>query len=182
MTIRQPPALSLAIAGIAAALLLAAPAQAAPGLEAAVKATFLYKFAPFVTWPDTGTGPFNICVVGDDPFGAQLDRAVAGQAYNGRLFQVVRMSAITPQSPCPVAYLGGTRAQPVEAALRAVHGAPILTVTDTGDPAGIIAFEMQDDRVRFRIDEEAAEDGGLIISSKLLGLALSVRTQRVLQP
>ncbi len=169
----------------AAALFGFSPARAgdAPVPEAAVKATYLYKFAPFVTWPDgAGSGPLNICIVGADPFGDQLDRAVAGQAYNGRPFQVVRMDSITAQASCAVAFLGGSRSQTVATALKTVHGAPILTVTDEGSPAGIIAFEMQDDRVRFRIDEQAAEDGGMVISSKLLGLALSVRTQRGLQP
>ncbi len=151
--------------------------------EAAVKAAYLYKFAPFVTWPGNGgTGPFTLCVVGDDPFGADLDRAVAGIAYNGRPLQVVRLDSIDAGSPCAVAFLGGSRGQSVAAALKAVHGAPILTVTDEGQPAGIIAFEMQDDHVRFRIDQEAADDGGLVISSKLLSLALSVRTRHVLQP
>ena len=169
---------------LAAALLALAAGTASAGVpEAAVKATYLYKFAPFVTWPgDGGTGPFTICVVGDDPFGDDLDRAVAGVAYNNRPFQVLRLSAIDAASPCAVAYLGGSRSQSVAAALKALHGAPVLTVTDEGQTAGIIAFEMQDDHVRFRIDEEAAEDGGLVISSKLLSLAVSVRTRRVVQP
>ena len=52
-------------------------------LELAVKATYLYKFAPFVEWPasafDSPTAPLVLCVVGDDPFGDLLDRAVSGQ-------------------------------------------------------------------------------------------------------
>ena len=179
------PWLTLATAGAAVALLCAAPAMAAPAptLEAAVKATYLYKFAPFVTWP--GGDPsqaFNICVVGDDPFGAQLDRAVTGQSYNGRPIQIVRLAAVTAQSPCAIAFLGGSATQSVAAGLKVLHNTPILTVTDEGQPAGIIAYEMQDDHVRFRIDQGAAEDGGLVISSKLLSLALSVRTRHVVQP
>ncbi len=176
---------TLAAAGVAAALLAAFPAMAAPAptLEAAVKATYLYKFAPFVTWPGGDpSAPFNICVVGDDPFGAQLDHAVAGQSYNNRPFQVVRIDTITAQSPCPIAFVAGSAQQPVAVALKAVHGAPILTVTDEGQPAGIVAYAMQDDHVRFRIDQEAADDGGLVISSKLLSLALSVRTRHMVQP
>jgi len=56
----------------------AAPTHAQDSLETAVKATYLYKFAPFVTWPQR-PGPFVICVVGRDPFGPVLDQAVAGQ-------------------------------------------------------------------------------------------------------
>src|ERR1700756_4784994 len=46
-------------------------------LEYAVKAAYLYKFTPFVEWPASafaGPGsPFNVCVLGDDPFGPALD-------------------------------------------------------------------------------------------------------------
>ncbi|MEI9903755.1 MAG: YfiR family protein [Asticcacaulis sp.] len=181
MRTRRTAVRSYAFAAAAAALFGAAPVQAAPApaLEAAIKATYLYKFAPFVTWPGgDSTAPFTICIVGDDPFGAQLDRAVAGQSLDSRPFQIVRLDTITAQAPCAVAFLGGSRKQSITSALQAVHGAPILTVTDESDPPGIIAFEMQDDRVRFRIDQQAANDGGLTISSKLLSLALSVRTQR----
>jgi hypothetical protein len=162
-------------------LAIIAPAGAAyagdpPALETAVKATFLYKFAPFVTWPNSGAHPFTICVVGADPFGQVLDRAVAGQLYGQNPYQVVRMEAIGPQSLCDIAYLGGSRSQSVEAALRAVHGAPVLTVTDEGSRPGIIAFTVENGRVRFRIDQEEAQAGGLGISSKLLSLAVSVRT------
>lgn len=175
--------LCLGLATVAGLLAAASPALAQANLETAVKATYLYKFAPFVTWPGgDASAPFTICVVGADPFGGDLDRAVAGQGYNGRPFQIIRMAVITPQSPCAVAYLGGSRQQSVAVALKALHGAPVLTVTDEGNPDGIIAFRVQDGRVRFRIDEEAAEDGGMIISSKLLSLALAVRTQRVIQP
>src|SRR6185369_14635060 len=45
-------------------------AQGAPSLEPSIKATFLYKFVPFVEWPadafDTPTAPVNICVFGND--------------------------------------------------------------------------------------------------------------------
>jgi len=50
--------------------------------ENAVKASYLYKFAPFVQWPPAALGasaaPFTICVAGSDPFGPALDEAVRG--------------------------------------------------------------------------------------------------------
>ncbi len=145
--------------------------------DGAVKATYLYKFAPFVTWPDAGAaGPFILCIVGDDPFGDQVDRAVAGQSLEGRSLQVMHVETIGPKSNCAIAYLGGSRAESVSEALRAVHGTPTLTVTDEGDPPGIISFAVVEGHVRFRIDQIQARENGLVISSKLLDLALSVRT------
>lgn len=160
-------------------LAAACPANARTAtLETSVKATYLYKFAPFVTWPQSDPAkPFVICVVGADPFGPVLDQAVTGQAYAQRPIQVTRLDAVGPQSGCDIAYLGGSHAQPVEAALQALHGTPVLTVTDEAAPDGIIAFRLSGGHVRFRVDEAAADTAGLTISSKLLSLALSVRTK-----
>ena len=153
---------------------IAAAAEAPP--DVAVEATYLYKFAPFVTWPDgAATRPFTICVVGDDPFGAMLDRAVAGQALGTRVIQLMRVETIGSKSDCDIAYLGGSRTESVTEALRAVRGTPTLTVTDEGDPSGVITFAVVEGHVRFRIDQVQAQENGLVLSSKLLSLALSVR-------
>ena len=56
-----------------------------------------------------------------------------------------------------------------------------LTLTDQAtDPTsrGIINFIISDNRVRFEIDEAAAEHSGLTISSKLPGLAARVSGAR----
>jgi hypothetical protein len=83
---------------------------------------------------------------------------------------------------CQIAYLGGSRAQPVKEALRVLRGAPVLTVTDGPAAPGVVDFAIADSRVRFRIDEATATDDGLTISSKLLGLALSVTQRQVSGP
>lgn len=153
----------------------AAQAQTAQ-LEVAVKASYLYKLAPFVDWPQNDAGqPLVICVVGSDPFGETLDRAVAGQSFGARPFVIARVDTIGPDSTCNIAYIGGSAAQSTSKALHAIQGMPVLTVTDGTDPAGIIDFAVQDGRVRFRIDQRAATENHLPISSKLLNLALSVK-------
>lgn len=159
----------------------ASPTAAAPSLEYAVKANYLYKFAPFVEWPPRlfaqPSTPLSICVAGEDPFGGALDEAVRGQTFNGRPIVVRRMTAVEPGSPCNVLFVNRPTGQSPAAALKAVAGEPVLTVTDGGrnGEAGIIQFVMEDGHVRFDIDEAAARASGLSISSKLLSLAVSHR-------
>lgn len=166
-------------------LMLFASMQAAwpqgASLEYAVKATYLHKFAPFVEWPNAAAefpdGNFIVCVVGTDPLGALLDRAVTGQQVAGHPIEIRRLARVTGNPGCAVMFVAGSDAQPVSAALVAVRGMPVLTVTDGAtDPAtkGIINFVLQDDRVRFEIDNSAAAANGLTISSKLLSLAVHV--------
>ncbi len=117
-------------------------------------------------------------MVGKDPFGSVLDRAVAGQRVAGRPILVRRMAGADPASGCQIMYLGGPAGQ-ARQALLAVHGAPVLTVTDGSGSAGIVDFVIDGGRVRFRIDDQAAAENNLSISSKLLQLALAVRPRRV---
>jgi len=146
-------------------------------LESAVKATYLYKFAPFIDWPAVSTPgtPLALCVIGADPFGAVLDRVVTGQTVAGRPIVVRRLAKAAADSPCQIAFIGGSRAQSVKEALAALHTAPVLTVTDGATTPGMVDFVPSGGRVRFQVDDQAAADSGLRISSKLLSLATSVR-------
>lgn len=148
-------------------------ATAAEPLEAAVKATFLYKFIAFVSWPQSvftsANSPFRICVAGPDPFGDLLDRAVAGQSAGGRPIELWRRPQFDRGSGCHLLYGSGPQ--------DGLRGEPVLTVSDADAPDGpmagaVITFVLQDDRVRFVIDAAAARDNHLSISSKLMSLAV----------
>ena len=176
-----PSSLS-AVFALLAAITAAGGASAQPRLDLAVKATFLYKLAPFVDWPAAAAGSyeasFDICVVGDDPFGQTLDHAVTGQQIGGRQIMVRRMAVATRDAPCKIMFIGGSRAQSVREALKTMRGAPVLTVTDDQASGGVIDFVIDQGRVHFRIDDQAAADDGLTVSSKLLSLAVSVNPRR----
>jgi hypothetical protein len=165
---------------IVALLALASPAVAATGdLERAVKATYLYKFAPFVTWPSSALGaeePLVICVQGADPFGGLLDHAVAGQRIGGHPLVVRRVARLVRGSGCHIAYVSGSSVQAANDALAAVQGTPVLTVTD-GERAptrGVVHLMLQGGRVRFSVSASQAAVNGIAISSKLLALAVEV--------
>ncbi|HEY3697312.1 YfiR family protein [Phenylobacterium sp.] len=166
----------------AIALAAAAPIAAAqpPTLEFPVKAAFLYKFGAYVEWPASAfpspASPFTVCVVGHDPFGALLDRSVQGQTVGARPIVVRRVGVATGAAGCHIAFVGGSSEHPAAAALKALAGAPVLTVTDgpVNEGRGAIHFIVTANRVRFIIDLRAAAAGGLTVSSKLLNLAAEV--------
>jgi hypothetical protein len=164
------------------ALFAAGPSWADEPLELAVKATYLYKLAPFVTWPasawaDQGA-PLVICIQGKDPFGPLVERAISGQRVAGRALTVKRMPRIDGGSGCQIAYIGGSDIQPEAAALKEIGRAPVLTVTDEGRAPGAtgdVHLVLLEGRVRFVIDNAQAQQQGLAISSKLLALAVRVK-------
>lgn len=170
-----------ALLAVLAALVPHGTARAESGsIENAVKATYLYKFAPFVEWPPSAfasaSSPLQLCILGRDPFGTSLDQAVSGQRVAGHPVAVRRLERVSAVSGCHILYVGASRSQAAEA-LQAVRGAPVLTVADSGQVSGaIISFVVKDNRVRFDIDASAAAANRVTISSKLLSLATSIRT------
>jgi hypothetical protein len=150
-------------------------------LEYAVKATYLYKFIPFVAWPSgtfsTAASPFDICIIGDSSFAVLVTNGVAGQNNGGHPLAVRRVTTIAEESTCQVLFISNGDAAVMNAALVAVRGKPVLTVTDAAPSGehGVVNFVLLGDRVRFEIDLGQAARNGIAISSKLLSLAVTVQ-------
>ena len=165
---------------LAAALGLPAPgARADAALEYALKADYLPKFTAFITWPEaafTSPGqPVTICVLGRDPFGNKLVESARGVRFGERRIRILRLAAPDPEAICHLLFISGDEAV-AEGTLDAMKGKPVVTVTDSGLKAhGVISFLIEANHVRFDIDNDAAARNGLVISSKLLGLAHAVK-------
>ena len=161
--------------------LLPGSLRAAPSLEYAVKAAYLPKFIPFITWPDGAfagaDAPFTICLLGADRFGGKLDQAAAGLRSGDHAVQVRHLAASDPSANCQLIFLPtGSDPALAQGTLNAMRGRPVVTVTDSGVPVhGMISFVIENNHVRFDIDDAMAAEAGLAISSKLLGLAHAVR-------
>lgn len=157
------------------ALLFAQPTAQAQSLEYPVKANYLVRFAAFVDWQSGAfAGPDSalvLCVVGRDPFGRLLDQAAAGQTARGRRILIRRTAT---GAGCHIAYAGsGVDAGVMDALARQPH---LLVVTDAGQSRrGAVHFVLWQNRVRFAVDQAAAQRAGLTISSRLLSLAVSAR-------
>ncbi len=179
-----PRLLQAALCTLAAAFLLAAAPAFAQANEQAVKAAFIPKFARYVQWPTAihpgARQPFNLCVIGRDPFGAMLDRAAAGEQVEGRAVTVRRLASADGAAQCHLAFVRGATPPDTSRLLLALRNRPVLTITDSraGPQRGMIHFTVAGGRVRFFIDDAAAAERGLNISSRLLALALGVRQRR----
>jgi hypothetical protein len=160
-------------------LLLALPVGAQE-LEYQLKAAFLYNFVKFVEWPPEAfageRSPLTICVYGADPFGDTLDGVVRGETLGERSLLVQRPEALDDLRDCHVLFVSRSERQRMPEILSRVEGAPVLTVGDTDGflrAGGMINFVLEENKVRFLINPEAAGRSSLRISSKLLRLAKS---------
>lgn len=164
---------------LAIALFINKPAVADESLEYGVKAAFLSKFGSYVEWPATAfsspTSPLNLCLAGNvDQFGPTLEKVIGGENINGRGVVVRRIKTVERNAGCHILYIGTSESQRSAQIVETVRGNNVLTVSDGGSN-GIIDFVITNNRVRFNIDDEAAAQNGLVISSRLLSLALNVK-------
>ena len=156
------------------ALITRALAQTAPG-EYQVKAVFLFNFAQFVEWPAQAFSgpdtPFTMCVLGEDPFGAQLDEAVKGESVNGHPLTVQRYRSASELGRCQILFIGPSEHERLDGIIGGLDDRAILTVSDIAGSAErgtIIQFASDRNRVRLRVNVQKARSAGLTLSSKLL--------------
>jgi hypothetical protein len=156
--------------------------QSGAASEYAVKAAFLFHFAQFVEWPAAAfrdaSSPLVYCTIGLDPFQGALDAALSGKMIGARAFQVRHYKEAQEAHGCHVLFIGAEQKRQLSAALSELKGTPVLVVGESDkfvDEGGMIGFSLEENKVRFEINLEAAEKAGLKISAKLLALAKTVR-------
>jgi hypothetical protein len=153
----------------------ALPAAQDADLEYRVKAAYLFNFTRFVEWPAgafADTKAFSICVAGKNPFGTALSSTFAGERAAG-LPLAARVVNPGGASSCHVLFV--PRGIAAAAYLRGIGASPVLTVGESPGflaQGGAINFVLESGRVRFEIDQTAAERARLRVSSRLLRLGL----------
>ena len=168
-------------------LLLIWAASASPSTAGAafdeyqVKATFLFRFTQFVTWPDGAfsdrQSPVVIGVIGEDRFKGLLEEILRGETAHGRPLEVRRLGPDDPLTNCHLLFIGSSAKARVPDVLARLKTAHVLTVGETTDfcqSGGIFNMIAESNRVALEFNMTAARRSGLEVSSRLGKLARSV--------
>ena len=157
-------------------------AQQARPLDYEVKATYLFNFGRFTTWPLTTVAAegnlFSVCVLGHDPFGPALEATLAGETITGKPIVARRIAKSSDAVGCRILFVSGSEESQLPSVLQTAGGAGILTVSDLPQFAargGMIQFVSQGNRIRFEVNLTAVEQANLTLSSELLKVATAVR-------
>lgn len=144
--------------------------------ENEIKAVYLYNFIKFITWPqEPTTSNINICVYGDNPFGAQTEKLNTLKARNRPLNIIYPDKKDRPD--CTVVFISPSEEKFADELLVRINNHPVLTVSDMDsfiDKGGIIGFIKLGNVVKFDINLKKARASNIQISSKLLELANQV--------
>jgi hypothetical protein len=146
--------------------------------EYQIKAVFLYNFAQFTEWPANAFANTNSPIVfgtlGDDPFGGFLEETVKGETVDGRPLVIRHFQRADEAKSCHILFISRSETRHMEAIVSSLKGMPILTVADAEGPssaAAIIRFTVKNNKVHFRVNQQAAAAADLVLSSKLLRVA-----------
>ena len=145
--------------------------------EYMVKSAMLYHFATFTRWPKSSftfpDTPIRFCVLGEDPFGPDLDSLVNYQIH-GRDILTTRLRKVQHAKECHVLFIAESEAKHVQSILQALAGLPVLTIADMDEFArlgGVVHLKIMEESIRFQINTGTAVRDGLSFSSELLMLA-----------
>jgi hypothetical protein len=154
-------------------------AQDAPPTEYQIKAAYLFNFAKFVQWPEPSSAnpssPMIFGVLGDNVFQDDLEKTIHGKAINQHPLEFREFHSVAEATNCQILFISPSEVKRLPEILQNLRGTGVLTVSEMDhfvEAGGMINFVIEEKKVRFQINNEAAKKAGLQISSKLLSLAV----------
>jgi YfiR/HmsC-like len=148
-----------------------------------IKAGFIYHFTRFVKWP-SGSSPneknskYNICVIGDNPFGSVLHRLEEKHRLKEHPLEIKLDVPQNDFQGCHILFVSFSERFNVEQIVAEAKDFPILTVGDTEGFAerGIdINLLVVENRVKLKINKPCLDTKRFKVSSELLDLATLVQ-------
>lgn len=158
--------------------------------EYQIKAAFLYNIINFVDWPEEKDADSNnqitIGIIGKDPFENAFEPLKNKQAKSKKVLIKRYVGFKEPENSgnqieairkCHLLFVCNSEKQQLEKIINIVKDHSVLVVGDMNDfleSGGIVNFVIEDQKVRFEINNKTAKHAKLTIRSKLLRLAKRV--------
>ncbi len=165
---------------LAGACALAFSLSAQISREEDLTAALILSFARFTEWPPASTDtPLVIGVAADQELLQSLLRLTAGKSDQGRPLQVRGLRQLNDVRLCHFLYFGPMDAKKLEEYLTAARAGSVLTMGESPrflSSGGIIHLFQEDGRFNFAVHLGNLSQSHLNISSKLLRLGYTQRT------
>ncbi len=171
------------LATLGVAFTLANPLQqSAWAVDAAeeyeIKAVYLFNLGSFMHWPEgflTNSNNFEICVLGQDPFGVNLDFVVKTEKIiRSKPVVARRLNGVEQADGCHILFISDSEQLRLTEIFNALRGKPILLVGDSERfvvQGGMVQFYPRDGKIRLMLDPETIGEAGLKASAHLMRIA-----------
>jgi hypothetical protein len=145
-----------------------------------VMANDLRLLPAYVEWPtNTFAGPeepWRLGILGTDPFGEILEKALQDRKAAGRSFEIWHAGKLSDLPPCEIIFIAGKDAGEIKKVMRQLGSRPVLTVSEHDNflaLGGMIQLQKRN-AVRILIDLDHARAAQLKIPVKLLEVVSEV--------
>jgi len=141
-------------------------------VEYKIKAGYLYNFTKFVTWSVDNAETFNLCILGDDPFGKLID-PIEQRSVMGRPIKLFRFDSLKSKDKEPLCHILFVSSS-IKDTLDVRDFGNTLVVGESGEfiaQGGMIGFVNKQDKIKLQINLKTIKQSGLKISAKLLEVA-----------
>ena len=145
------------------------------------KANDLCNFARFVEWPARSfarpDAPLEICVLGKDSVGSELEHAVLGKSADGRPLELSSNLDIRRVKFCQILFIPRAEQGHIKQVLQSLGNENVLTVSDISNfrgMGGMVNFVEEGNQLGFEVDLGQVQRAGLKMSSRLLAAARMV--------
>ncbi|TMP97146.1 MAG: YfiR family protein [Verrucomicrobia bacterium] len=107
-----------------------------------------------------------------------FDTTIAGESINGKKVVIKRVAKPQDALSCRILFISSSEESRLKEIVATLDKTSVLTVSDIPQftrRGGMIQFVVDGNKVRFEVNLTVAERAGLILSSQLLKVAISVR-------
>ena len=147
--------------------------------EYQIKAAFIFNFAKFVEWPAAvfpkPSSPLVVGVLGENPFHDALEKTIKNKTVDEHPVIIMQYRAASDATNCHILFISSSEKARLAQTLKQFNGRSVLTISEMPgftDAGGMINFVLEGTKIRFQINNDAANSVGLKISAKLLGLGV----------
>ena len=152
--------------------------------EYLLKSIFLERFCRFIEWPseaglENKSDSFVIGVIGETPFNTILTDVYAKQSIKAKRVELRRIRSVNDIEGCHLLFIAEKNPAILKTIIAYVAKYPILTVSDSpgyGTYGVHINMYVEDEQIRFEINNNTLKKTGLTVSSLLLKVAKLVAT------
>ncbi len=144
-------------------------------MEDSAKAGFVHNFTKYTDWPAAfaSSNTLLVCSLSAQPLSGKLE-LMQGRQVQGREIRVRTPIRFGEMRDCQVLFIAADEESRIDSILRSAGQYPILTISDASgfvQAGGIIELKLRGGRFRFDINQGAARQVGLKLSSQMLKLA-----------
>ncbi len=142
------------------------------------KALFLYNFTKYIEWPaNLRQGDFVVGVFGNPSLALELQTIATKQKVGSQNIIIKAINSVDEIENCHVLYVGHGKCSAITTVLSKLNGKNTLLITDKEGMAlqgAGINYIMDGDRLKYEVNRGNIEKKGLVVSSSLLALGVTV--------